>query len=142
MRMERRILAGALALVAVVTVACSGSGGDKGGAAAPSPRPSTPAQLEIVTPTNGQVVKGPTVPLKISLTGAKVVQPSTTNISPTKGHLHVSLDGQLVSMNFSLHQPLQNVSTGTHTLRVEFVASDHQPFNPRLFKEVAFTVKK
>ncbi|MEA2477880.1 MAG: hypothetical protein QOC87_2079 [Actinomycetota bacterium] len=139
--MNRSIAAVAAAALLLAGCSSGGSGGS-GGAAAPSPRPSSPAQIAIVTPTNGQVVKGPDVPLKLSLTGAKIVQPSTTNISPTKGHVHVSLDGQIVSMNFALHQPLHNVAAGTHTLRVEFVASDHQPFDPRVFQEIAFTVKK
>lgn len=140
--MNRTIAAAAMTALLLAACASGDSGGSAGPASAPSPRPSSPAQLQIVTPTNGQVVHGSTVPLKITLTGAKIVQPSTTNISPTKGHIHVQLDGKLVSMNYGLDQPLKNVSSGTHTLHVEFVASDHQPFDPRVFQEIAFTVKK
>lgn len=138
------------ALVALTLAAC-GSGGSASAPSGthsmdmhggPSPRPSSPAKIQILTPTNGQVVKGPDVPLRIKLTGGKIVQPSTTHVVPTEGHVHVALDGQLVSMNFGLNQPLKNVSPGTHTLHVEFVASDHQPFDPRVFQEIAFTVKK
>lgn len=131
----------AVAAASILLAACGG-GGSEPKAGAPSPRPSSPAQIAIVSPTNGQVVHGPTVPLEIKLTGAKVVQPSTTNLNPREGHIHIALDGQIVSMNFSLHQPLKNVSPGTHTLRVEFAASDHQPWDPRVFQEIAFTVKK
>ncbi|MFN2595213.1 MAG: hypothetical protein ABR579_10040 [Actinomycetota bacterium] len=154
---QRRIVSGrapaAIAAIAaaLLMVGCGSGGGTTSGTsgdgqAAPAPRPSSPAQISIVTPTNGQVVKGPTVPLRIELTGAKIVQAmkmnKTMNISPTKGHIHVQLDGKLVSMNFSLHQALHDVAPGTHTLHVEFVASDHQPFDPRVFQEIAFTVKK
>jgi hypothetical protein len=33
------------------------------------------------------------------------------------------------------------VAPGQHTLRVEFVASDHLPFDPRVISEVVFEVK-
>lgn len=138
-------------VVALAMGACGsgGAGASSGGGdmAGPNPRPSSPAQLQIVTPTNGQVVHGPTVSLKIKLTGATIVpamsmRMSPMHISPTKGHIHVSLDGKLVSMNYGLSQPLHKVAAGTHTLHVEFVASDHQPFDPPVFQEIAFTVKK
>ena len=45
-------------------------------------------------------------------------------------------------MNYGLTQTIPDVPPGQHTLRVEFVASDHLPFNPRVFTGVVFVVKK
>jgi hypothetical protein len=78
----------------------------------------------------------------MDLSGAKIVAATTTNISPDKGHLHVYLDNQIVSMNFGLTDDIGNVKSGMHVLRVEFVASDHLPFDPRVFTAVTFEVQQ
>ncbi|MDP9222827.1 MAG: DUF4399 domain-containing protein, partial [Actinomycetota bacterium] len=90
---------------------------------------------------NGQTIRSRSLPIHLSLKNARIVKPTTSNINPRKGHIHVSLDGSIVSMNYGLKDTIHNLSPGTHTLRVEFVASDHLPFNPRVFQEVAFVVK-
>jgi hypothetical protein len=107
----------------------------------PQVRPNSPAQLAIVLPKNGETVTGPSVELKVSLKGAEIVPAVTTKLSPDKGHLHVYLDNNLVSMTFGLDQMIPNVAPGQHVLRVEFVASDHAPFDPRVFQSVVFEVK-
>jgi hypothetical protein len=108
----------------------------------PSTRPSSPAVLKILEPKNGQVVRGTSTPLKMSLQNAKIVPATTTHIVGTQGHVHVILDNQLVSMTYGLKQTLGNLTPGTHLLRAAFVASDHAPFNPPVFaRSVTFTVK-
>lgn len=136
-----KVWTGAGALIAVMALAaCSGGGqGQRGDT--PQSRPSSTAQLSIVLPTNGESVTGPSVELKVSLKGAEIVPATTTKLSPDKGHLHVFLDDSLVSMTFGLDQQIPNVAPGQHVLRVEFVASDHAPFDPRVFKSVIFEVK-
>ena len=127
-------------------MACSSGGGSSSSTPPTSiptssgPRPSSPAQITILSPTNGQVVHGTTVQLKVLLKNAKVVPATTTHIVPTQGHLHVILDNQLISMNFSTHQLIPNLTPGQHLLKVEFVASDHLPWNPRIIAGVAFEV--
>ena len=80
--------------------------------------------------------------LKIKLTGAKIVAPTTTHIVPTKGHIHVLLDGKIESMNYGINlHAIHDVKPGNHLLSVEFVASDHLPWDPRVVQEVTFTVK-
>jgi hypothetical protein len=91
---------------------------------------------------NGEVVRGSDVKIRVALSGARIVPATTTHISPDKGHLHVFLDNQIVSMNFSTTDDIGNVKPGMHVLRVEFVASDHLPFNPRIFTAVTFQVKQ
>ena len=138
---KKKVWTGAGALIAVMTLAaCSGGGqGQQGGT--PQPRPSSTARLSIVLPTNGESVSGSSVELKVSLKGAEIVPATTTKLFPDKGHLHVFLDNSLVSMTFGLDQQIPNVSPGQHVLRVEFVASDHAPFDPRVFRSVIFEVK-
>jgi len=105
------------------------------------PRPSSPAVVTIVQPTNGAEVTGDTVHVVLSLTGATIVTQTTTNITPTEGHVHLYVDNVLVSMNYGLEQDLP-VHPGTYVLKAEFVAADHAPFSPRVLSpEVFFTVK-
>ncbi len=104
-------------------------------------RPSSPAVVAIVSPTNGASITGDTVHVVLSLTGAEIVSATTQNIRPDQGHVHLYVDNALVSMNYGLEQDLP-VQPGTYVLKAEFVASDHAPFNPRVWSpEVFFTVK-
>ncbi len=104
-------------------------------------RPASSAKLSILTPKNGRVVRGTTVEMTVSLEDAKIVAATSTNIVPDEGHLHVILDDQLISMTGTTTQLLANLAPGQHLLKVEFVASDHAPFDPRVIAAVAFEVK-
>jgi hypothetical protein len=152
-RLRWRLAAAAAGLVLVAAVAaCSGGGaagqaGSGGQASAPASttaaeRPSSPAKLTIETPHNGQVVKGGSVQLRLGLRNAKIVAATTTNIRPDQGHVHVMLDGRLISMNYQLSQALPKLTPGTHVLQVEFVAADHLPFDPRVLTQAAFEVRQ
>jgi hypothetical protein len=138
---------GAMVLAVAVAVAALASGCSTGTDAAgatstPDVRPSSPAKVAILSPTNGQVVHGSNVQIRIRLTGARIVPATTTDIVPTKGHLHVYLDDQIVSMNFKLTGDIGDLKPGLHVLRVELVASDHRPFDPRVFTAVTFEAKQ
>jgi hypothetical protein len=110
------------------------------GSAAPAARPSSPAMVKIVQPTNGETVTGSSVHVVLSLTGARIVPATTTNIRPDEGHVHLYVDNVLVSMNYALEEDLP-VHAGTYVIKAEFVASDHAPFNPRVWsQQVFFTV--
>jgi hypothetical protein len=87
------------------------------------------------------VVRGPSVTVRVDLSGARIVPATTKHITPTTGHLHLYLDGKIISMNYQLHQTLPNVAPGPHVLKVEFVAADHLPFDPRIITGIAFTVR-
>jgi hypothetical protein len=135
------VLAVAIA-VAVLASACSTGTDAAGTTSTPDVRPSSPAKVAILSPTNGQVVHGSNVKIRVRLTGARIVPATTTDIVPTKGHLHVYLDDQIVSMNFKLTGDIGGLKPGLHVLRVEFVASDHRPFDPRVFTAVTFEAKR
>jgi hypothetical protein len=77
----------------------------------------------------------------VKLQDAKLVPATTTNIVPDEGHLHVILDDTLISMTEGLEQTIPDIQPGEHRIMVEFVASDHAPFEPRVVSVVAFEVK-
>jgi hypothetical protein len=105
------------------------------------PRPSSAAAVEIVRPANGERVAADAATLEIELKGASLTDATTQDISPTEGHLHVSVDGQLVSMTSGFTQLLPVLDRGRHTVRVEFVAADHLPFDPRVVTQGFFEVR-
>ena len=147
--MNLRDRLGALAIActaAVLLAACGSDGGGSTGATGDTGstgrRPSSRAKLSIVDPTVGEVVKGSSVDLRVKLQDANLVPTTTTNIVPDEGHLHVLLDDQLISMTEGLEQTIPDVTPGPHRIQVEFVASDHAPFDPRVVAVVAFEVKR
>ncbi|HKN48920.1 MAG TPA: hypothetical protein VJ010_01690 [Actinomycetota bacterium] len=138
------LVVAAIVLAGALTACSKGSAASPGGspsASSPAVRLSSTAQLAIVSPKNGQVIAGSSVDLRVSLKGARIVPATTTHLVPDQGHLHVFLDNQIVSMTFGLNQTIPGVSPGQHVLRVEFVASDHGPFDPRVFVSVVFEVR-
>jgi hypothetical protein len=148
MRRARSILTRSLPVlvaVALIAVACSGSpdpspAPTSGGQS--SPRPSSTGTLTILSPTNGQVVRaGDPVILRVELKDATLVKITSTDLKPNEGHLHVILDDSLVSMTSGLETVIPNLPAGRHLIKVEFVANDHAPFDPRVIAAVAFRVK-
>jgi hypothetical protein len=104
-------------------------------------RPSTSARLHILSPRAGQVFRGDPaqVPVRLQLIGGRIVNITSTRLIPNEGHIHLFLDGSLVTMSYSTSQTLP-LSPGTHHLVAEFVAVDHGPFNPQVLTGVAFRV--
>jgi hypothetical protein len=108
----------------------------------PSGRPETSATLQIVTPAPNATT-GAAVDLRLKLRGAEVV-PATQvggKIRPDRGHIHVSVDGQVTQMYYGAHQTVPGLTPGDHTIQAEFVAADHAPFANRVVAAVTFTVK-
>ena len=131
----RSVLLASLCAAALVAGCSSGSGSS-------GTRPTTTARLRIVEPTANEVT-GPNVTLKFDLIGARVV-PSTTVSGPlhgNQGHIHVSIDGKLVSMAYGTTQDLHGLKPGRHLMQAEFVATDHRPFKNRVITAVLFTVQ-
>ncbi len=132
---------------ALVLAACGG-GGEAPGTPSPkaSARPSSPAKIRIVEPTPGAVVAPDHVPVRIELTGARLTKKVSTHLSPTEGHVHLSLDGRIVTLLGGLDEDVAKLlghplKPGPHLLQAEFVASDHGPFIPRVISSVSFTVR-
>ena len=147
----RRIGIAFVPLVAVLAAASvlMGCGAETDGGASTSAashtvaveRPTSTAELTIVKPENGDRVAGDAAQLEIDLQGAEVVDQTSTDLQPDEGHLHVTLDGKLVSMTSGTSQLLADLTPGEHLLQVEFVANDHAPFDPRVLAAVTFEAK-
>jgi len=136
-------LAASVVVALVLLASCSGDeeGGTAPTGASAADRPSSPAELSIASPTVGEVVEGSTVDLRVELRGATIVPGTTTDIVPDEGHLHVLLDDTLISMTEGLEQAIPDVPPGDHRITVEYVATDHAPFDPRVIAVVAFEVQ-
>jgi hypothetical protein len=124
------------AMLVLASTACN-----KSSPATTSSRPSSSAQLLIVTPTANEVTGGD-VTLQLNLIGGVVVNPNVVSgpLRGDQGHIHVSVDGQLVSMAYALTQQLPHLAPGAHSIQAEFVATDHKPFAHRIVAAVLFQV--
>ena len=135
--MRRRLVPVALCAV-MLAVACGGKSNSPS-----ANRPRSTATVSIVSPTPNAVVSGKFFTITVKVNGGKITSVTrNTNLSPTLGHVHVSVDGTVVSMNF---KPTQKIAVpkkkGSHILQAEFVAIDHFPFSPRVLAAAPFRVK-
>ena len=103
-------------------------------------RPASTATIAFERPTEHQRVSGTELDVVLDLQGGTIVQATTSSIAPDTGHIHLLLDGNLVSMTFGTEQvvDLSAVPAGMHTLTAEFVAADHVPFSPPVTANVGF----
>jgi len=132
-----RCLAAALSAILALTVGCGGGEDDDRGRPA---RPSSSASLEILQPAAGAQVQGPSIDVRVELAGGEIVPQASRDLQPDKGHVHLRLNGELVSHTFGTTQTLTEVAAGDYILEAEFVAADHGPFNPRVITSTSFTV--
>ena len=107
-------------------------------------RPTTSAQVTIEAPTADQVINGTTVAVKLKVTGAEIISDHggahNDEVKPDEVHVHLSLDGRLVSMTFGDSDELKDLTPGSHTLTAELVANDHAPFANKVEATTTFTV--
>lgn len=110
-------------------------------ALASGPRPASAATIAIQQPSPGSTQSGEEMEVVLELRGGGIVDTASTTLTPDTGHIHVSLDGEVVSMTYGLVQSIEigSLPAGEHTLEAEFVAADHGPFSPRLTTTVRFT---
>jgi len=103
-------------------------------------RPRSTATIAFVAPTPGQDVSGNTLDVRLRLSGGRIVPSSSTTLTPDTGHIHLFLDGAIVSMTYGTTQkvPVSDLSPGPHRLQAEYVAADHAPFQPRVTSTVVF----
>ena len=104
------------------------------------PRPASTVSLRFLAPQDGSVASGDELTVRLDLTGGTITSVTSTTVTPDTGHVHLSLDGTLVSMVGGVLQVvnLRGVPPGTHTLTATFVAADHLPFDPQVTAEVTF----
>ena len=70
--------------------------------------------------------------------GGKTVVAAALMASSSRRALMIAHRREIVNQTSA---KLTAVQPGLHVLRVEFVASDHLPFDPRVIAQVAFEVK-
>jgi hypothetical protein len=119
-----------VASIGLLMAACGGGS---------SGRPSTKATLQFVAPTPGATTPSD-VDVQVDLEGGTIVRDTEGALTSTDGHLHVTLDGKLVSMTYGTKMTLEDVTPGQHSLQAEFVAKDHAPFTNRPKAFVRFNV--
>lgn len=129
-----------LAVILGTGAACTSRGKTATSPPTPQVRPRSTASVSIVGPSPGAVISGTKMRVRLSLMGARIIQETTTRLAPDEGHIHISIDGKVFSMNYGLDQEVE-VTKGTHLLQVEFVANDHFPFNPRVIVAAPFVVQ-
>jgi hypothetical protein len=103
-------------------------------------RPQSTATISIESPQPAATVTTTSLDVRFNLVGGTIVNQFSTNLTPDKGHIHLSIDGKLISMNYQLAQTvsLKPFAAGPHVLQGEFVALDHAPFNPRVITKLIF----
>jgi hypothetical protein len=149
--MRRPLLVLLTAMLVSITGCASASAADPSGTPAPTPyptpvgglghRPSSPVKITLVSPTNGEVVHGTTVVVTVAITGGVVTPIVTSDISPTKGHVHLYINNQLIYMQYSLTESIPVKPGLEYTMYAEYVAQDHFPFSPRdVTPTIFFTV--
>lgn len=132
-----------MAVLITAAVTGCGSGGSEAGGASNANRPRTPATLEIVEPAPNATTGADTA-VRLRLDGAELIPGTQVSggVQPRRGHIHLSVDGQLYSMTDSLTQEIRALTPGVHTVQAEFVAADHLPFRNRVVAAVSFEVAR
>lgn len=105
-------------------------------------RPSSNATVEILAPKPNAAISGDKIDIRVRLSGGRIVKEVSRKLNSTEGHLHVSVDGAILSQTYGLEQEIESPAPGKHLLQVEFVAKDHGPFNPRVLASSPFEVNK
>ena len=89
--------------------------------------------LTVVTPSDGDVIAADEpIALDIQLEGGTE--------ETEGGHFDVRIDGELETMTAQA-DPEVEFTAGEHTLSVEYVTSQHQPFDPPIFAIVCVTAE-
>jgi hypothetical protein len=139
--MRRPLLVLLTAITVVVTACGSASAADPtvtpGATPYPTPvgglghRPSSPVKLTLLSPTNGEVVHGTSLLVRVSVVGGIITRNTSSIISPTKGHVHLYLNNQLIPMLYTLSETITVKPGLEYAMYAEYVAQDHFPFSPR-----------
>ncbi len=113
------------------------------GSASPTPggvRPSSTATVSFERPAVDQPATGDQMDVVLDLQGGRIVDTSSTTLTSDTGHIHLLVDGSVVSMTYGLVQTvdLRGLEPGQHTLEAEYVAADHGPFDPRVTSTIRF----
>lgn len=99
----------------------------------------------LLTPSTGQVITGPTIPVRFSLSNFKLTDfDLASKPIPGQGHIHLWLDQTSFPKTSAIkiasdQYLLENTRYGSHTLRAELVNNDHSSLNPPVVLSATFT---
>src|ERR1041385_7677171 len=97
-------------------------------AASAALKPAEGANIKIISPKTGDVLKGDKVPLEFKLTKGK-----------RGAHAHAYVDGEMMGMFESEKGTLNGIKPGKHTLELRVVTADHTELNAT--DKISFTTK-
>lgn len=102
---------------------------------------ASPVKLTLVSPKSDEIIVGSTAHIALTMTGGTITPAYSSNVSPVVGHIHLYLNGELVSMSYQTQTDLPVDPGATYSLYAEWVASDHGSFTPRdLTPKIYFSV--
>lgn len=82
--------------------------------------------LEILSPTEGEILTGGTVTVQVKVSNFNLVDYTKSKTAvPGEGHLHFFLDGGQYSFTYFPRYTYTNVANGEHEITVMLVSSDH-----------------
>lgn len=91
--------------------------------------------ISITNPVDNEVVPAnKELAVEVDLDNAELTN-ETEGTDPRLGHIHIYVDGSVVSMPTTLDTKIE-LEPGKHTLMAEFVAADHSRFDPPITHEV------
>jgi hypothetical protein len=110
-----------------------------GGPSGTAPAPDV--TVEIVEPAEGATVPaGRPVMLDVQIDGGELTT-DTQSDDPTRGHLHILIDGELIAMP-ATSTPEIELEPGEHDVAVEFTGADHRSFSPKIIDEVTIVAEE
>ena len=91
--------------------------------------------ISITSPADNEVVPAnEKLNVQVELDNAELTT-ETQGTDPRLGHIHIYVDGSVVSMPTELNADIE-LEPGEHDLMVEYVAADHSRFEPPITDEV------
>lgn len=105
---------------------------------------ATNPTIEILSPSEGEIVCGTPMGVETRVTGLVLVVPATEGEEaegePGTGHIDVMLNGQDVAMAGEESITISTVEDGEYQLKVELSNADHSPVEPYAGDLVYLTV--
>ena len=103
---------------------------------------STKPKLDITSPTEGEILRGGTVTVKVKAEGIDVVDYSKNlKLTPGQGHFHFFIDQGNYIYSYFPSYTYTNVPTGEHEVEVFLANNDHTNLNPPVVAKVKFVMK-
>jgi hypothetical protein len=129
-----------LVLALAVGAGAFAIGGNSGAAATGTVARPDGLTVRIVSPGDKASVRaGRPIDVVAEVDGGEL-SPDTQSDDPRRGHLHVFVDDELISMPSGPTQELE-LEPGAHTITVEFTSADHRSFEPRVVDEIEVTAR-